>query len=519
IQLNVKGCKTLSDSFIEYIREESCEGNNKYQTKTYGLQDAKKGVIFESFPPVLRIKLKRFEYDMQKNTTVKINDRHEYPMEIDLQSYLSSDSDKSKPHYYLLHGVIVHSGDLHGGRYYVLLKPGKNGKWSKFDDFKVTPVTDKEVLEDNYGNEIAIGTNLNQFKSAYILVYIRESDIDFVLSPVLDKDIPEHLQKKEAKERHLYLTIKIVTLATFERHQGFDLVNFDDRQYSISEVPQFKVLKSETYRTLKTMVSQQVGIPYEQTRLWILVNRPNKTVRLDTPISDHFLDMTMEEICLQHELKLFLEVADKPIDGKEAWFPTLEYSSLLLVFIKYFNPNTQSLEGVCHLYVRKFGNVGDIIPILCEKKNFPPHTLLNIYKEIKPTEIKEMKPELTFQQSEIQDVQEHTTAGRICDIPTFYELLVMCVVVQFKPKHKDYKQEPEFELTLNKNYTYDEIAKRVAIFLKADPLALRFTTAHPTSGTFKTVIKSTTTQTLSEMLQTNHQPNLANLLYYEMLDI
>ncbi|CAG8835299.1 22608_t:CDS:2, partial [Cetraspora pellucida] len=140
--------------------------------------DAKKGVIFESFPPVLRIQLNRFEYDMQKNTSVKINDRFEYPMETDLQSYLSSDSDKSKPHNYLLHGVIVHCGNSHEGNYYALLKPEKSGKWFKFDDVKVTPVTDKEVLEE---------------KSAYILVYIRESDIDFVLSPVIAKDIPNHI--------------------------------------------------------------------------------------------------------------------------------------------------------------------------------------------------------------------------------------------------------------------------------------------------------------------------------------
>ncbi|CAG8779078.1 16709_t:CDS:10, partial [Racocetra persica] len=303
IQLNVKGCKTLNDSFLEHIREESCEGNNKYQTKTNGLQDAKKGVIFESFPPVLRIQLKRFEYDMQKNTTVKIAINHNY----------------------LLHGVIVHSGGLHGGSYYVLLKPEKNSKWFKFDDFRVIPVTDKEVLEDNYGGKIAIGKNLNRFASANILVYIRESDIDFVLSPVLDKDIPEHLRRriteekaldeqrrKEAEERHLYLSIKVVVPATFERHQGFDLANFDDQQYSISEVPQFKVLKSEAYRTLKTMVAQKIGIPSEQTRLWVLVNRPNKTVRPDAPIPDHFLDMTMEKIYKkmalnQNEQELFLE--------------------------------------------------------------------------------------------------------------------------------------------------------------------------------------------------------------------
>ncbi|CAG8827774.1 8600_t:CDS:2, partial [Racocetra persica] len=149
-----------------------------------------------------------------------------------------------------------------------------------------------------------------------------------------------------------------------------------------------------------------------------------------------------------NELKLFLE----------AWFPTMKENPPIPIFIKYFNPNAQSLEGVCHLYVRKFGKVGDILKILCEKKKFPPHTPLNIYEEIKPHMIKEMKPELTFQQSEIQDgdiicfqkalteqeVNKHIAACRICDIPTFYERLAVRIVVQFKPKHKNRKQDPEF---------------------------------------------------------------------------
>ncbi|CAG8800658.1 15911_t:CDS:2, partial [Cetraspora pellucida] len=83
----------------------------------------------------------------------------------------------------------------------------------------------------------------------------------------------------------------------------------------------------------------------------------------------------------------------------------------------------------------------------------------------------------------------------------------------------DREQKPEFELVLNKKFTYDEVAKRVAAFLNTDPLKLRFTTAHPTSGICKTVIKRVTNQTLSEMLQTTYLPNSANLLYYEMLDI
>jgi ubiquitin carboxyl-terminal hydrolase 7 len=38
----------------------------------HGLQDAKKGVIFESFPPVLNLQLKRFDYDFMQDAMVKV---------------------------------------------------------------------------------------------------------------------------------------------------------------------------------------------------------------------------------------------------------------------------------------------------------------------------------------------------------------------------------------------------------------------------------------------------------------
>lgn len=104
IQLNVKGCKNLEDSFKDYITEETLEGDNKYMAEGHGLQNAKKGVIFESFPPVLHLQLKRFEYDMMRDMMVKINDRHEFPTEIDLEPYLSENADKSQGHKYVLHG-------------------------------------------------------------------------------------------------------------------------------------------------------------------------------------------------------------------------------------------------------------------------------------------------------------------------------------------------------------------------------------------------------------------------------
>ena len=72
IQLNVKGMKNLRESFRDYVQVETLEGDNKYQAEGFGLQDAKKGVIFQSFPPVLHLQLKRFEYDIQRDAMVKV---------------------------------------------------------------------------------------------------------------------------------------------------------------------------------------------------------------------------------------------------------------------------------------------------------------------------------------------------------------------------------------------------------------------------------------------------------------
>lgn len=54
----------------------------------HGRQDAKKGVRFLQFPPVLTIHLKRFEYDMATGNMVKVNDRFMFPKEMNIDQYL-----------------------------------------------------------------------------------------------------------------------------------------------------------------------------------------------------------------------------------------------------------------------------------------------------------------------------------------------------------------------------------------------------------------------------------------------
>jgi len=209
IQLNVRGNNTLDDSFKDYIQVETMDGENKYFAEGFGLQDAKKGVIFEKFPEVLHLQLKRFEYNFQADAMTKVYDRYEFPEVWDASPYLSEGANRSEPYIYHLHGVLVHSGDLNAGHYYAFLKPGKNGDFYKFDDDRVTRATRKEALEENFGGDFSSLANSSggqrnpytrtwskqRFMSAYMLVYIRESRLDYVLQALEDSDTPPHLGK------------------------------------------------------------------------------------------------------------------------------------------------------------------------------------------------------------------------------------------------------------------------------------------------------------------------------------
>jgi ubiquitin carboxyl-terminal hydrolase 7 len=206
IQLNVSGNKNLLESFQDYVQVEKMDGENQYFAgDEHKLQDANKGVIFTSFPDVLHLQLKRFEYDIQRDMMMKINDRYEFPEVFDAAPFLIEDADKSEPWTYQLHGVLVHSGDLNAGHYYAFIKPEKDGWFYKYDDDKVTRATSREVLEENFGGEYRAPNGypraplqkkapIIRQNSAYMLVYVRQTKLDKILCKVQKDDIPQHLR-------------------------------------------------------------------------------------------------------------------------------------------------------------------------------------------------------------------------------------------------------------------------------------------------------------------------------------
>jgi ubiquitin carboxyl-terminal hydrolase 7 len=53
-------------------------------------------------------------------------------------------------------------------------------------------------MDDNFGGEMVSKTGaktLKRYTNAYMLVYVRNSDIDWILEPVTEEDIPSHLRK------------------------------------------------------------------------------------------------------------------------------------------------------------------------------------------------------------------------------------------------------------------------------------------------------------------------------------
>jgi ubiquitin carboxyl-terminal hydrolase 7 len=82
------------------VQEETLAGENKYMAEGHGLQNALKGVTFESFPPVLHLQLKRFEYNAEEDSMVKINDRYQYPEELCLDPFCA---DQTQSYTYVLH--------------------------------------------------------------------------------------------------------------------------------------------------------------------------------------------------------------------------------------------------------------------------------------------------------------------------------------------------------------------------------------------------------------------------------
>lgn len=381
IQLNVKGFPNLQASFQNYIEIEMLDGENKYQAgDKHGYQDAKKGVVFQSFPPVLHLQLKRFEYDFMVDDMVKIDDFYEFPDSIDLKPYLDEDllpELREQNWKYKLHGVLVHQGSISNGHYYAMIKPhATKDEWLRFDDDKVWKVTPTQVFQENYGahelssQEFARLTRAEQNEnlvrratSAYMLVYYRESELPSILpsdDESIDSKVPKHITsqiKAEIEEREriekvreeasYYLNVKCVFVDGYNAYSGFDLYPdstmpkyYDESLVEKGSLPQvFKMKKEDSILRLYEAIGIHLqylpeGAEVTQSdvdslpfRLLLVNHRNNHTNRTDTPIPPKLRDQTINGVyvkCYNHnfdEMVVFVEELRKDLVNVVAAIP------------------------------------------------------------------------------------------------------------------------------------------------------------------------------------------------------
>jgi ubiquitin carboxyl-terminal hydrolase 40 len=152
----VHGIKGVNEALDDYFKVEEiegvgCEVCDKNTTAT-------RGPMLARLPPVLTFNLIRIKYDMITFDRIKINDRFEYPLELDMSKYLAptekAQAQKTEPDLvnYELKAVIIHRGGPYGGHYHAYIKDDfKEGNWNLKvpEKFEGEPVEIKSKKEEN----------------------------------------------------------------------------------------------------------------------------------------------------------------------------------------------------------------------------------------------------------------------------------------------------------------------------------------------------------------------------------
>jgi len=212
ISLDVKGKHDIFESLQSYICGEVLDGSNKYLcSKCDTKRDSIKRCCIKTLPNVLICHLKRFEFDLETLRKVKVNDRFEFPTEIDMKKYTKegiANKDHSELSWrgdnyykYTLRGVLVHTGTADSGHYYSLShvrdssskttsRDSEDGSWFCFNDSSVSPfdLSTLEIAtfggirpdhEHDHTSHLHSRFESTKSYSAYLLIYDRCEHYEF----------------------------------------------------------------------------------------------------------------------------------------------------------------------------------------------------------------------------------------------------------------------------------------------------------------------------------------------------
>jgi len=542
IQLNIKGKKNIHESFKDYVSVESLEGDNKYDAGQHGLQDAEKGVVFQCLPPVLHLHLMRFQYDPLTDSNVKINDRFEFPEQLTLDSYMD---ENCRGGTYVLHAVLVHSGDNHGGHYVVFINPKGDGKWCKFDDDVVSRCTKKEAVDYNFGGaEDEMNLTVKHCTNAYMLVYIRkdedmEVNLGNVLQEVTEEDIPQDLverlkeekhqelvRRKERSEAHLFMHVQVVLEESFAGHQGYDLFDSDKIHYRV-----FRIRKNATLYDFYNQLSQALNCPVTSLRLWPMAMRTNATSRVQHLDTDAHLRKEMAVVAEnQGNWPVFVEQLAPHVAMRDhsLELPHFDKVSDVMLFFKYYDPRDKKIHYVGHHYMKISDCFSGLVPMLNERAGLPKDTELSMFEEVKPGLVDPMN-ELD---KPIENAMEELMDGDIIiyqrsDLLNDDSLEFSSAVDYFRDVFnrtevlfcdKTVPNDFGFPMEMSLRTSYDQMARLVGQRLNVAPYLLQFFRCQPHRDACGPAIRCNFDGMLKDMIIAM-KPRQPKRIYYQQLSI
>ncbi|XP_022105952.1 ubiquitin carboxyl-terminal hydrolase 47-like isoform X2 [Acanthaster planci] len=224
---------SVQEALQAFVMPETLKDTNQYFCEHCNKKcDAHKGLKFQSFPYVLTLQLKRFDFDYTTCTRIKLNDKVTFPEllnmsdfledekqekeEVGFQTHAQSDGETDDfespniladsgpnlspddtvdegidveqasqvtasstpeavtPYLYELFSIMVHSGTANGGHYYAYIKSFSDGQWYCFNDTSVTHAGQDDIRR-TYGIEALPGRSApnSTLPNAYMLMYRR----------------------------------------------------------------------------------------------------------------------------------------------------------------------------------------------------------------------------------------------------------------------------------------------------------------------------------------------------------
>lgn len=415
------------ESFKEYIAIETLDGDNKYDAGKHGLQDAEKGLIFVSLPPILHLHLMRFQYDALTGNSFKFNDRFEFYEHINLDPYLKTA--ESQPAAYTLHAVLVHSGDNHAGHYVVYINPLANGEWCQFDDDVVSRCTKFEAIEHNYGGvDDDVCVNARICSNAYMLVYIRDAAMPMVLQEIQESEIPDELTERLRDEQRIevvrrrervaastFMTVNVLFEDFFESN---DLANLCDTE----KCRTFKVNKTQTMAELMEIFADTMKVSVHRMRVWPMVQRHNETIRPAWFDIEENIGKSIEDCAyMQSPWIVFLEMLlpDSPLKQ----LPSFDKKRDTFLFFKCYDPVQKRLNYCGQGYYDVHNGIADLVPEMCDRVGWPTDTILTVYEEVSFHAARKI-----FNHSDtLDEVRMQPGSSYICTLTICISCLILCI--------------------------------------------------------------------------------------------